>query len=220
MPLLPLLTFIVIYLVVSVVMGDFYKVPITIAFLVSGIVGIMTTRGKTLQERVRIFSKGASSENMMLVIWIFILAGAFASSAKAMGSIDNTVNLALSLLPPQMIMAGIFVAACFISLSVGTSVGTVAALVPIATGLASSTGISVEMMTGVVVGGAFFGDNLSFISDTTVVATQTQGCKMNEKFKANFALVMPVALTAKRLKMFILTLMHALPTCLLSLTTE
>ena len=150
MPLLPLLTFIVIYLVVSVVMGDFYKVPITIAFLVSGIVGIMTTRGKTLQERVRIFSKGASSENMMLMIWIFILAGAFASSAKAMGSIDNTVNLALSLLPPQMIMAGIFVAACFISLSVGTSVGTVAALVPIATGLASSTGISVEMMTGVV----------------------------------------------------------------------
>ena len=114
MPLLPLLTFIVIYLVVSVVMGDFYKVPITIAFLVSGIVGIMTTRGKTLQERVRIFSKGASSENMMLMIWIFILAGAFASSAKAMGSIDNTVNLALSLLPPQMIMAGIFVAACFI----------------------------------------------------------------------------------------------------------
>ena len=194
MPLLPLLTFIVIYLVVSVVMGDFYKVPITIAFLVSGIVGIMTTRGKTLQERVRIFSKGASSENMMLMIWIFILAGAFASSAKAMGSIDNTVNLALSLLPPQMIMAGIFVAACFISLSVGTSVGTVAALVPIATGLASSTGISVEMMTGVVVGGAFFGDNLSFISDTTVVATQTQGCKMSDKFRANLYIVAPAAI--------------------------
>ena len=194
MPLLPLLTFIVIYLVVSVVMGDFYKVPITIAFLVSGIVGIMTTRGKTLQERVRIFSKGASSENMMLMIWIFILAGAFASSAKAMGSIDNTVNLALSLLPPQMIMAGIFVAACFISLSVGTSVGTVAALVPIATGLASSTGISVEMMTGVVVGGAFFGDNLSFISDTTVVATQTQGCKMSDKFRVNVMIVAPAAL--------------------------
>ena len=194
MPLLPLLTFIVIYLVVSVVMGDFYKVPITIAFLVSGIVGIMTTRGKTLQERVRIFSKGASSENMMLMIWIFILAGAFASSAKAMGSIDNTVNLALSLLPPQMIMAGIFVAACFISLSVGTSVGTVAALVPIATGLASSTGISVEMMTGVVVGGAFFGDNLSFISDTTVVATQTQGCNMSDKFRANLYIVAPAAI--------------------------
>lgn len=203
MPLLPLLTFIVIYLVVSVVMGDFYKVPITIAFLVSGIVGIMTTRGKTLQERVRIFSKGASSENMMLMIWIFILAGAFASSAKAMGSIDNTVNLALSLLPPQMIMAGIFVAACFISLSVGTSVGTVAALVPIATGLASSTGISVEMMTGVVVGGAFFGDNLSFISDTTVVATQTQGCKMSDKFRANLFLAAPAAIMVFLLYMII-----------------
>lgn len=192
--ILPLITFIVIYLVVSIVMGDFYKVPITVAFLVSSIVAIATLRGRSLQERMKVFSRGASSENMMLMIWIFILAGAFASSAKAMGSIDATVNLTLNLLPSHMIMAGIFVAACFISLSVGTSCGTIAALVPIATGLADETGLPVALLTAVVIGGSLFGDNLSFISDTTVVATQSQGCKMNEKFKANIRIVTPAAI--------------------------
>lgn len=192
--LLPLITFIVIYLGISIAMGDFYKVPISVAFLVSSIVAIATLHGKPLAERIKIFSKGASSENMMLMIWIFILAGAFASSAKAMGSIDATVALTQMLMPTEMMMAGLFLAACFISLSIGTSVGTIVALVPIASGLASASGISVPFITAVVVGGAFFGDNLSFISDTTVVATQSQGCLMSDKFKANLRIVLPAAI--------------------------
>lgn len=201
--LLPLITFIVIYLGVSIVMGDFYKVPITVAFLVSAIVAVLTFRGKTLTERMKIFSRNASSENMMLMIWIFILAGAFASSAKAMGSIDNTINMALAFLPAQMLMAGIFVAACFISISVGTSVGTIVALVPIASGVAATTGNDVAMLTAVVVGGALFGDNLSFISDTTVVATQTQGCRMSDKFRANVIVVAPAAIAVFLLYIFL-----------------
>lgn len=194
MALLPLLTFIILYLGISIILGDFYKVPITVAFLFSSIVAIFTMRGKEMKQRMSVFSKGASSENMLLMIWIFILAGAFASSAKSMGCIDSTVDLALYLLPPQMLLAGIFIASCFISLSVGTSVGTVVALVPIATGLAASTGIGVPMMTAAVVGGALFGDNLSFISDTTVVATQTQECRMSDKFRINSLIVVPAAI--------------------------
>lgn len=192
--ILPLLTFIVLYLAVSIIVGDFYRVPISVAFLCSCIVAVATLRGRTVAERMAVFSRGAASEGMMQMIWIFILAGAFAASAKTMGSIDSTVALALSLLSPQMIMAGLFVAACFISVSVGTSVGTVVALVPIASGVAAETGLSTAMMTAVVVGGAMFGDNLSFISDTTVVATQTQGCKMSDKFRANLFIVAPAAL--------------------------
>jgi Na+/H+ antiporter NhaC len=131
---------------------------------------------------------------MMLMIWIFVLAGAFAHSAKQMGSIDATVNLALSLLPPQMIFAGMFLAACFISLSIGTSVGTIAALTPIDVGLAQETGTDLAMMTAIIVGGSFFGDNLSFISDTTIMATQTQGCRLSDKFRVNAFIVMPAAL--------------------------
>lgn len=174
-------------------MGDFYKVPITVAFLISSMVSVATLRDRPLTARLKAFSRGASSENMILMIWIFILAGAFASSAKEMGSIDNTVNMALTMLPAKMILAGLFIAACFISISVGTSVGTVVALVPIATGLAQTTGSEPAMLAGVVVGGALFGDNLSFISDTTVVATQTQGCRMSDKFKANLFIVAPAA---------------------------
>lgn len=192
--LLPLITFIVIYLGISIVMGDFYKVPITVAFLISSIVSILTYRNKPIKKRMKVFSQGASSENMMLMIWIFILAGAFATTAKDIGSIDSTVNFALQFMPAEMLMAGLFIAACFISISVGTSVGTVVALVPIASGLATTTGTSVAMMTGVVVGGALFGDNMSFISDTTVVATQTQGCKMSDKFRANLYIAAPAAL--------------------------
>jgi Na+/H+ antiporter NhaC len=130
---------------------------------------------------------------MMLMIWIFILAGAFANSAKMMGSIDATVTLALTLLPGQMLLAGLFLAACFISISVGTSVGTIVALTPIAAGIAQQTGSSIPMMTAVVVGGSFFGDNLSFISDTTIVATSTQGCRLSDKFRVNSFIVMPAA---------------------------
>jgi Na+/H+ antiporter NhaC len=190
----PLAVFITLYLVTSIIAGDFYKVPITVAFMVASIYAIVISGGRPLRKRIDTFSRGAATEQMMLMIWIFILAGAFAASAKAMGSIDATVNLTLALLPPQMLLAGLFLAACFISLSIGTSVGTIVALTPIAAGVADQTGTSIPMMTAVVVGGSFFGDNLSFISDTTIVATQTQGCKLSDKFRVNSFLVMPAAL--------------------------
>lgn len=190
----PLLVFIVLYLLPSIVAGDFYKVPITVAFMVSSIYAIAVSGGLPLAKRVQTYSKGASTENMMLMLWIFVLAGAFANSAKEMGSIDATVNLTLSVLPNNMLLAGLFLAACFISLSIGTSVGTIVALTPIAAGIAHSTGESIPFITAIVVGGAFFGDNLSFISDTTVVATRTQGCKMSDKFRVNSFIVLPAAI--------------------------
>ena len=189
----PLMVFIVLYLATSIIAGDFYRVPITVAFMVSSIYAIATTRGK-LRKRINVFSRGAGKPEMMLMLWIFVLAGAFANSAKVMGSIDATVNLTLALLPSQMLLAGLFLAACFISLSIGTSVGTIVALTPIAAGVATQTGSSVAMMTAVVVGGSFFGDNLSFISDTTIIATQTQGCKLSDKFRVNSFIVIPAAI--------------------------
>ena len=190
----PLGVFIILYLVTSIIAGDFYKVPITVAFMVSSIYAILIHQGRPLKERIDTFSRGAATGQMMLMIWIFVLAGAFANSAKVMGSIDATVNLTLVCLPPQMLLAGLFVAACFISLSIGTSVGTIVALTPIAAGVAQQTGTSVAMMTAVVVGGSFFGDNLSFISDTTIVATSTQGCRLSDKFRVNSFIVVPAAL--------------------------
>ena len=190
----PIVVFILFYLVTSIVAGDFYKIPITVAFMVSSIYAIAVFTGRPLMHRINSYSRGAATEQMMLMIWIFVLAGAFAHSAKQMGSIDATVNLALSLLPPQMIFAGMFLAACFISLSIGTSVGTIAALTPIAVGLAQETGADLAMMTAIIVGGSFFGDNLSFISDTTIMATQTQGCRLSDKFRVNAFIVMPAAL--------------------------
>ena len=189
----PLLVFVAFYLVTSIIAGDFYKIPITVAFLVSSCYAIIISNGKPLMQLINTYSRGAATEQMMLMIWIFILAGAFAYSAKTMGSIDATVNLTLSLLPPQMLLAGMFLAACFISLSIGTSVGTIAALVPIAAGVASETGTDVAMMTAIIVGGSFFGDNLSFISDTTIMATQTQGCRLSDKFRVNSFIVFPAA---------------------------
>lgn len=190
----PLAVFITLYLVTSIAAGDFYKVPITVAFMTASIYAVVISGGMPLTKRIDTFSRGASTGQMMLMIWIFILAGAFANSAKVMGSIDATVNLTLALMPPQMLLAGLFLAACFISLSIGTSVGTIVALTPIAAGVAEQTGTSVAMMTAIVVGGSFFGDNLSFISDTTIAATQTQGCKLSDKFRVNFFIVMPAAL--------------------------
>ena len=190
----PLGVFIVLYLVTSIIAGDFYKVPITVAFMVSSIYAVIIHGGRPLRERRDIFSRGAATGQMMLMVWIFVLAGAFANSAKMMGSIDATVNLTLSLLPPQMLLAGLFVAACFISISVGTSVGTIVALTPIAAGVAQQTGTDVALMTAVVVGGSFFGDNLSFISDTTIVATSTQGCRLSDKFRVNSFIVVPAAI--------------------------
>ena len=190
----PLVVFILLYLVTSIIAHDFYKVPITVAFMISSIYAVAISGGLPLQKRIETFSRGASTGNLMLMLWIFVLAGAFANSAKVMGCIDATVNLTLTLLPANMLLAGLFLAACFISLSIGTSVGTIVALVPIAAGLATSTGTSVAMMTAVVVGGAFFGDNLSFISDTTIAATQTQGCRLSDKFRVNAFIVAPAAL--------------------------
>ncbi len=192
--LTPLLVFILLYLVTSIVSGDFYKVPITVAFMIASIFAIAISGGYPLSRRIEIYSKGASTDNMMMMLWIFVLAGAFANAAKQMGSIDATVNLTLSVLPGNMLLAGLFLASCFISISIGTSVGTIVALTPIAAGIASSTGSSLPFVVAVVVGGSFFGDNLSFISDTTVVATRTQECKMSDKFKVNFFIVAPVAL--------------------------
>ena len=190
----PLMVFILFYLITSIIAGDFYKIPITVAFLVSSIYAIVISGGKPLMNRINTYSRGAATEQMMLMIWIFVLAGAFAHSAKTMGSIDATVNLMLSLLPPQMLLAGLFLAACFISISIGTSVGTIAALVPIAAGVATETGTDVSLMTAVIVGGSFFGDNLSFISDTTIMATQTQGCRLSDKFRVNVFIVAPAAI--------------------------
>jgi Na+/H+ antiporter NhaC len=190
----PLAVFVVMYLVTSLIAGDFYKVPITVAFMASSMYAVVVSGGIPMRERIDIYSRGAGTGQMMLMIWIFILAGAFAHSAKVMGSIDATVNLALTLLPGQMLLAGLFLAACFISLSVGTSVGTIVALTPIAAGVAQQTGTSIPMVTAVVVGGSFFGDNLSFISDTTIVATSTQGCRLSDKFRVNSFIVMPAAL--------------------------
>ena len=190
----PLFVFVTIYLVASIIAQDFYKVPISVAFVIASIYAVAISYKNGLRQSVDIFSKGASKSNIMLMLWIFILAGAFAQSAKAMGSVDATVDLMLSLLPDNMLLPGLFLATCFISLSIGTSVGTIVALVPIAAGLAQSTGSPAALLTAVVVGGAFFGDNLSFISDTTIAATSSQGCSMSDKFKVNFFITTPAAI--------------------------
>lgn len=190
----PLFVFLCLYLVTSILVNDFYKVPLTVAFLVSSCYAIAITRGLNLEQRIYQFSVGASNKNIMLMVWIFILAGAFAQSAGQMGAIDATVNLTLHILPDNLLLAGIFLAACFISLSIGTSVGTIVALTPVAIGLAEKTGIDLPFMVGVVVGGSFFGDNLSFISDTTIASTKTQGCVMRDKFRVNSMIVVPAAL--------------------------
>lgn len=189
----PLLLFLVLYLGVSIIAGDFYKVPVTVAFLVSSVYAIAIAPG-SLNQRIEQYSKGAGSPTVLLMVWIYILAGAFAASAKSMGAVDATVNLTLEILPASLLLPGIFLAACFISLSIGTSVGTIVALTPVAVGIAQQSQISIAFMVAIVVGGAYFGDNLSFISDTTIAATQTQGCKMRDKFRTNFKLVLPVAL--------------------------
>ena len=194
MALSPLFVFVVVYLGTSLFVADFYKIPLTVAFMIASIYAIIISGGFPLAKRIERYSKGASTSNLILMLWIFVMAGAFANSAKMMGSIDATVNLTLTLLPGNMILAGLFVASCFVSLSVGTSVGTIVALTPIAAGIAASTGGNVPLLTAVVVGGAFFGDNLSFISDTTIVATTTQKCRLSDKFRVNLFITLPPAL--------------------------
>ena len=198
----PVAVLLVVYLVGSLVAGDFYKIPITAAFLVASVYAIAITRGGTLNEKVDTFSKGVANSRLLLMVWIFVLAGSFAAVAKAMGAVDATVSLTLNLIPGNFLPVGIFLAACFISMSIGTSVGTIVALAPVVTALATQVGCDTAWMVAIVVGGAFFGDNLSFISDTTIVATQTQGCAMKDKFRTNLLLVMPATLVAIAVYLF------------------
>lgn len=200
--LLPLGVFLIAYLVVSIIAGDFYKMPITVAFVLASVVAVLMSAGGDLHRRIDLFCKGAANSNIMLMVMIFVLAGMFAATTKAMGAVDATVNLTLSLLPGNVLAAGMFLAACIISVSVGTSVGTIVALVPVAAGLAAKTGMSPALMSAVIISGAMFGDNLSFISDTTIVATRTQGCKMTDKFKTNFNIVIPFAILTMIIYMF------------------
>ena len=193
MALVPLVVFLGIYLIGSLLAGDFYKISITIAGMVASIVAVGMTR-RPLSEAIGDYSRGATDHNIMLMIWIFVLAGAFAASTKAMGAVDATVALTLRVVSEQFLPAGIFIAACFTSLSIGTSVGTIVALTPIASAIASQTGGSVAWLVAIVVGGALFGDNLSFISDTTIAATRTQGCSMRDKFRTNVKIVTPAAI--------------------------
>ena len=190
----PLLVFLGVYLVSSFIAKDFYKVPVVSAFLIASGYALVISKGSGIEEKISIFSRGAGDRNVLLMIWIFVLAGVFAASAKAIGSIDATVAFTLRVLPGKFILVGLFVAACFISMAIGTSVGTIVALVPIASGLAQGTGAPLAMITAAIVGGAFFGDNLSFISDTTIAATRSQGCSMADKFKTNIWIAAPAAL--------------------------
>ena len=191
--LTPLAVFLLVYLVSSIVAGDFYKIPIESAFLVASVYALAICKGKNIEERVAVFSRGAGDRNVLLMIWIFVLAGAFAAIAKEIGAIDAAVDITLKIMPGKFLYAGLFLAACFISMSIGTSVGTIVALVPIATGIAAEIGVSTSFIVAIIVGGSFFGDNLSFISDTTIAATRSQGCSMADKFKVNFAVVLPAA---------------------------
>lgn len=192
--LIPLAVFFILYLLTFIFTGDLYEMPVSVAFMAASFVAILYSKGGKLTNRITQFCRGAANETIIFMVVIFILAGAFAGTAKAMGAVDATVNMMLYLLPQKTILASIFIASCFISMSMGTSTGTIAALAPIAVGVSAQTGIDLPMMLGIVVGGAMFGDNLSFISDTTIVATRTQGVKMQDKFKVNIRIVLPVVL--------------------------
>ncbi len=189
----PVAVFLLMYVAVSLVAGDFYRMPIAVALVAASVWAVVIFSG-SLSARIEVFSRAAGHSNIMYMIWIFILAGAFAAVAREIGAVDATVNLTMRFLPAGMIVPGLFLAGCFISVSIGTSVGTVVALVPLAVQMAGSDGGSVPFYVAVVLGGAFFGDNLSFISDTTIAATRSQGCRMADKFRANFALALPAAL--------------------------
>lgn len=192
--LIPLGVFLLVYLGTSIVAKDFYAVSVIVPFLAAALTALIMNRKIKFDEKVEIFCKGAGNTNILLMIIIFILAGAFAQVAKDMGAVDSTVNLGLSLLPSSLLIPGIFVIGCFIALSIGTSMGTIVALVPIAVGIADKTGIATALAVGAVVSGSMFGDNLSIISDTTIAATRTQGCEMKDKFKMNFKIVLPAAI--------------------------
>lgn len=199
----PAAVFLCLYLSVSLLTGDFYKMPVAVAFLIAAVYSILIARGIPLEERIARFSQGASQRNILLMIWIFVLSGAFARSAEAMGAVEATVDLTMRLLPGGWLLPGLFLATCLVSLSVGTSVGTIVTLTPVAVGLADKTGLETPFMAAVVVGGAFFGDNLSFISDTTIAATRIMGCDMRDKFRVNALIVTPAALVVAAVYLFV-----------------
>ena len=199
----PIAAMIVLLIVFSVYYGGISNAPLLFIFVLTAIIGIAVTRGLPLKERVAIFSQGAGSADLLLMVWIFMLAGAFAASAKEMGAASAMVDLTLHILPAKFALTGLFLAACITSLCMGTSVGTIVALMPIAAGLAERTEMALPMVAAAVVGGAFFGDNLSFISDTTIVSTQTQGCRLSDKFRFNVKMVLPAAVVVAFLYIFL-----------------
>lgn len=192
--LLPLVVFFALYIITLALTGDMSKMPISVAFLITSALAIFASKGGKLVDRVAMFCRGSANETITLMIVIFILAGAFAATARSMGAVDATVDMMLYLLPAETILASIFLASCFISMAMGTSCGTIAALAPIAVGISAQIGIPLPFMLGIVVGGSMFGDNLSFISDTTIAATRTQGCAMKDKFWVNIKLALPAAI--------------------------
>ncbi len=189
----PILLLGILFFGLGIAWGDFYKVPLVVVFGIVLVYAVSVTKGRTIGERIDAVCSGAGEGNLMLMIWIFLLAGSFAQIAKQMGAIDAMVDLTLAVMPSVMVLPSIFLAACFISISIGTSVGTIVALSPIAAGMAGATGIPAAMLVACAVGGAFFGDNLSFISDTTIVATRTQGVRLSDKFRANVRIAVPAA---------------------------
>ena len=194
--LVPIAAMIALLVVLSIYYGGVSNAPLLFIFVLTAMVGVAMTRSVPLKERITIFSCGAGSPNLLLMVWIFMLAGAFAATAKSMGAAGAMVDLTLHILPAKFALTGLFLAACITSLCMGTSVGTIVALMPIAAGLADKTEMALPLVAAAVVGGAFFGDNLSFISDTTIVATQSQGCQLSDKFRFNIRMVTPAALIA------------------------
>ncbi len=192
--LLPLLIFLVVYVFIGVISKDFYAVPMSVPFLIAAMSALVMNRKETLSNKIDVFCQGAGNSNIILMCLIFILAGAFAQVAKDIGAVDSTVNLGLSILPSNILITGVFIIACFISLSIGSSMGTIVALAPMAVGISQKTGIILGLTVGAVVSGAMFGDNLSMISDTTIAASRTQGCHLKDKFKTNFFIVLPAAI--------------------------
>ena len=191
--LLPIGVFLVIFLGAGIVFNDFYAMPAIVAFLIALFVAFLQNRGVGFQDKMRLIAQGVGEENIITMSLIFLCAGGFSGAVTAAGGVDSTVNLGLSLIPAHFVVAGLFVIGCFISVSMGTSMGTIAALAPIAAGISEKTGFSMAVCTAAVVCGAMFGDNLSMISDTTIAAVKTQGCEMKDKFKANFLIVLPAA---------------------------
>ncbi|MFJ7700316.1 Na+/H+ antiporter NhaC family protein [Lysinibacillus fusiformis] len=192
--LIPFVVFMILFIGSGVIMGDFYAFPVIVAISISGAVALAMNRKESFSRKVDIFCQGAGNLNVMLMVIIFLLAGAFSEVAKGMGAVDSTVNFALSIIPQNLLVVGLFIIACFISLSMGTSVGTIVALAPIGVGISDLTELSIALVMAAVVGGSMFGDNLSFISDTTITAVRSQGAQMKDKFKVNFWIVLPAAI--------------------------